>query len=127
MHLRPANVKEAMGVRDGLLRVNPTADVMAEVKRSHFWEIKKREALTVPQQRSLTRFLENTREFHGWVPVLMVLLGTGMRIGDDFVIIRLNPLETAKYKGFQEIWSYDFLQRSKHKTSERRIKLNKVS
>ena len=71
-----------MGVRDGLLRVNPTADVMAEVKKSHFWEIKKREALTVPQQKSLTKFLENTREFHGWVPVLMVLLGTGMRIGE---------------------------------------------
>ena len=51
----------------------------------------------------------------------------GAIIGDDFVIIRLNQLEAAKYKGFQRIWSYEFLQRSNHKTSERRIKLNKVS
>ncbi len=51
----------------------------------------------------------------------------GMSKGDDFVIIGLNQLETAKIKGFQKIWSYDFLQRSKHRTSERRIKLNKVS
>lgn len=84
-----------MGVRDGLLRVNPTADVMAEVKKSHFWEIKKREALTVPQQKSLTRFLENTREFHGWVPVLMVLLGTGMRIG-ECLGIRWDDLDFEK-------------------------------
>ena len=58
---------------------------------------------------------------------LAVLYYLGLRRGDDFVIIGLNQVKTAKTKGFQKIWSYDFLQRSKHKTSERRIKLNKVS
>ena len=84
-----------MGVRDGLLRVNPTADVMAEVKKSHFWEVNKREALTVPQQRALTEFLANSREFHGWVPVIMVLLGTGMRIG-ECLGIRWDDLDFEK-------------------------------
>ena len=59
--------------------------------------------------------------------IIDLLNSTGMRVGDDFVIIGLNQVKTAKIKGFQKIWFYDFLQRSKHKTLERRIKLNKVS
>ena len=71
-----------MAVRDGLLRVNPTDGVMAEIKKSRYWDKPKRHALTIPQQRAFTGFLKGNREFQGWVPVLMVLLGTGMRIGE---------------------------------------------
>ena len=71
-----------MGVRDGLLRINPTDGVMAEIKKSRFWDKKKRRSLTIPQQRELTEFLKNNREFHGWAPVIIILLGTGMRIGE---------------------------------------------
>ena len=71
-----------MGVRDGLLRTNPTDGVMAEIKKSRFWDKKKRRSLTIPQQKELTEFLKNNREFHGWAPVIMILLGTGMRIGE---------------------------------------------
>ncbi len=71
-----------MGVRDGLIRVNPTEGVMAEIKKSHFWVKPKRHALTVPQQRALTEFVTDNREFCGWYPVFIVLLGTGMRIGE---------------------------------------------
>ena len=42
-----------------------------------------------------------------------------MRIGDYHVIIGLNQLETAKYKGFRKIWSYDFLQRNSQSIAER--------
>lgn len=71
-----------MGVRDGLLRINPSDGVMAEIKKSHLRDAPKRKALTVPQQKELTEFLKNSREFHGWAPVIMILLGTGMRIGE---------------------------------------------
>ena len=71
-----------MGVRDGLLRINPTDGVMAEIKKSRFWDKKKRRSLTIPQQKELTEFLKNNREFHGWAPVIIILLGTGMRIGE---------------------------------------------
>jgi len=71
-----------MAVRNGWLRMNPTSGVMREIKRSHFWEIEPRHALTVPQQRAFTAFLAESREFCGWYPVIMVLLGTGMRIGE---------------------------------------------
>lgn len=41
-----------MAVRDGLIRVNPTDGVMAEIKKSHVWDKGKRRSLTVPQQKS---------------------------------------------------------------------------
>ncbi len=71
-----------MGVRDGLLRVNPTDGVMAEIKKSHIWERPQRHALTIPQQKALTEFITDNREFCGWYPIIMILLGTGMRIGE---------------------------------------------
>lgn len=71
-----------MAVRDGLLRLNPSDGVMAEIKKSHIWNTPKRHSLTVPEQKELTEFIKDNREFHGWVPVIMVLLGTGMRIGE---------------------------------------------
>lgn len=46
------------------------------------WVKPKRHALTVPQQRVLTEFVTDNREFCGWYPVFIVLLGTGMRIGE---------------------------------------------
>jgi len=71
-----------MAVRDGLLRVNPTDGVMAEIKKSHIWNTPKRHALTVPQQKAFTDYLKDSREYQGWKPVIIILLGTGMRIGE---------------------------------------------
>lgn len=71
-----------MAVRDGVLRINPTDGVMAEIKKSHIWERKKRHALTVPEQRAFLDYLRSHREYQGWVPVITILLGTGMRIGE---------------------------------------------
>ena len=71
-----------MAVRDGLLRVNPSDGVMAEIKKSHVWDTPPRHALTIPQQKAFTDFLLSSREYQGWIPVLIVLLGTGMRIGE---------------------------------------------
>ncbi|MBO4390044.1 MAG: integrase DNA-binding domain-containing protein, partial [Lachnospiraceae bacterium] len=71
-----------MAVRDGLLRTNPTDGVMKEIKKSQFWNNEKKKALTIPQQKKFTEFIRDSREFQGWAPVLMVLLGTGMRIGE---------------------------------------------
>ena len=71
-----------MAVRDGLIRTNPSDGVMAEIKKSHVWDKEPRRALTIPQQRAFTGYMQNCREYHGWVPVIMILLGTGMRIGE---------------------------------------------
>lgn len=71
-----------MAVRDEILRINPTDGVMAEIKKSNLWERPKRHALTVPQQKAFMKFLEEDPEFKGWFPIVTVLLGTGMRIGE---------------------------------------------
>jgi len=71
-----------MAVRDGILRSNPTDSAMREIKKSHFFEKPKRRALTIPQQRAFLNFLENNDEYKGWLPIITVLLGTGMRIGE---------------------------------------------
>lgn len=71
-----------MAVRDGLIRTNPTDGVMAEIKKSKMWDKPKRRALTIDQQRALINFLEDDREYDGWFPIITILLGTGMRIGE---------------------------------------------
>lgn len=71
-----------MAVRDDIIRKNPSDGVMTEIKRGRYWDKPKRHALSVPQQRAFMDFLQESREFKGWVPVITVLLGTGMRIGE---------------------------------------------
>ena len=71
-----------MAVRDGLLRINPTDGVMAEVKRSKYWAVNKRKALTVTQQQNFLDFMKKDLKYTGWRPIITVLLGTGMRIGE---------------------------------------------
>lgn len=71
-----------MAVRDGLLRSNPSDGVMAEIKKSHVWNTPKKSALTVAQQKAFTDYIRDSKDYQGWTPVLMILLGTGMRIGE---------------------------------------------
>lgn len=81
--LRPAF---QMAVRDGYIRTNPTDDVMAEIKRSKFWEKPDRKALTIDEQQAFMDIFRNNPEFRGWLPIITVLLGTGMRIGECLAI-----------------------------------------
>ena len=71
-----------LAIREEILRMNPTDGVMAEIKKSKIWVKNKRHALTIPQQRNLLNFIEENPELSGWYPIVMVLLGTGMRIGE---------------------------------------------
>lgn len=71
-----------MAVRDGYINRNPTDGVMGEIKKSHQWEHKKRHALTIEQQSAVSTFLDTHEDFRGWRPIITVLLGTGMRIGE---------------------------------------------
>ena len=71
-----------MAVRDEVIRSNPTEGVMAEIKKSDLWVKTRKSALTVPEQKELVSFMEDNHQFKGWVPVITVLLGTGMRIGE---------------------------------------------
>lgn len=71
-----------MAVRDGLIRTNPSDGVMAEIKKSRLWKKPKRHALTRPQQKAFMDFIKNSHDYGSWLPILTILLGTGMRIGE---------------------------------------------
>ena len=71
-----------MAVRDEIIRLNPAEGVMAEIKKSDLWVKTRKCGLTVPEQRELVEFMKDSHQFKGWVPVITVLLGTGMRIGE---------------------------------------------
>lgn len=71
-----------LAVREEVIRSNPTDGVMAEIKKSKLWEKPKRHALTIPQQKALINYIEENPKYAGWYPIVTVLLGTGMRIGE---------------------------------------------
>jgi len=71
-----------MAVRDHLIRENPTKDVFKTLKRTTCDEPEQRHALTEEEQSALLTFIRSDREFQKWVPLITVLLGTGMRIGE---------------------------------------------
>ena len=71
-----------MAVRDGYIRVNPAAGVLGEIKKSHVWVQEKRKSLTVPQQKAFMNYLYENHRYEGWKPVITVLIGSGMRIGE---------------------------------------------
>ena len=50
----------------------------------------KREALSINEQKAFMKHLRGSREFEGWVPIITVLLGTGMRIGEAVSICWSN-------------------------------------
>lgn len=93
--------------QSGLLRQNPTDGLMAEIKKSHIWEDNPRHALTIPQQKAFMDYLKAHREYQGWVPIITVLLGTGMRIG-ECIGLRWDDLDFEKCIGFssEEIDGY---------------------
>ena len=102
-----------MAVRDNILRNNPSDGVMAELKKKIEGRPEPRHALTLEEERAFLDWIDKP-EYSRWKPLFTVMFGTGGRIGDEFVIIGLNQLETSKYKGFRRIWSYEYLQRNKY-------------
>ena len=70
-------------------------ELMAEIKKSHIWEDNPRHALTIPQQKAFMDYLKAHREYQGWVPIITVLLGTGMRIG-ECIGLRWDDLDFEK-------------------------------
>lgn len=71
-----------MAVRDDVIRKNPSDRIMAELKRSEEYAPNKRHALTAEQQKAFLDFTEMDPIYQRWYPVLVILFGTGMRIGE---------------------------------------------
>lgn len=71
-----------MAVRDDIIRKNPTDNLMKEFKKMDVFTTGVRHALTSRQQKIFLDYVEADPIFCRWFPILTVLFGTGMRIGE---------------------------------------------
>lgn len=89
--IRPSTVQKinsiliqtfAIAVMDNLIRSNPAEHAFANVSKRLSLESEHRNALTIEETEILLNFVYSTNEFSRWGPLITVLLGTGLRIGE---------------------------------------------
>lgn len=78
-------------------------------------------ALTKRQQEKLVDFLENDDLYKVYYPLILFILNTGLRAGDDDDKIRLNQRKPSKYKGLSRFGPEKNLQRINKFMKERPI------
>lgn len=72
----------AMAVDDDLIRHNPTDNALSEFKRSRNLTATKKKGLTKAEQDLLLSYVKNNQTYKHWYPIIAVLIGTGLRIGE---------------------------------------------
>lgn len=71
-----------LAVRDDIIRRNPTDGVMKEISKKSGKNKGIRHALTKRQQTLFMKYVAEHPVYYHWWPILTILLGTGMRIGE---------------------------------------------
>ncbi len=71
-----------MAVDDEYIRNNPSDNVLKELKQSIGRKTEKIKALTVAEQELLLNFLQDSKQYSHWYPIVAVMLGTGLRVGE---------------------------------------------
>jgi integrase len=71
-----------MALRDGVIRVNPTDGVMADIKKRTSKDMRVRHALTIQQEKAFLNYIKDSAYFSQWFSLFTFLLGTGCRIGE---------------------------------------------
>lgn len=74
-----------LAVRDDIIRKNPSDNVLGDLKKRWGKSVGVRHALTIAQQRKLIELLELPENLK-WKPIILFLLGTGMRAGETIGI-----------------------------------------
>lgn len=100
-----------IAVDDDFIRNNPSDNVLRELKKAHCFQSEKRRALTKSEQELFLNFLKTHPVYEHWYPVFAVMIGTGLRVGDDDDKIRLNQRKPSKYKGLSRFGPEKNLQR----------------
>ena len=70
-----------MAQEDNVIRVNPCDGALKDIKKIHD-SSKKRKALTLGQQKLFLEFLKSSKTYSRWYPIFVVMLGTGLRVGE---------------------------------------------
>ena len=68
-----------MAVEDDIIRKNPAKNALLS---SYGAEAKEKEILTLEQQQRLFEFLENSKIYNMYIPMLTILIETGLRCGE---------------------------------------------
>lgn len=71
-----------LGVEDDYLRYNPSDSALKELKKARNFNIKKRRALTVQEQKLFEQYLSKEGQYHRWYPIFTIMLWTEMRVGE---------------------------------------------
>lgn len=71
-----------IAVDDEWIMGNPADNALKELKRAHNLHTEKRIALTQAEQSLLLTFLSKNDFNSRWYPITVILLGTGMRVGE---------------------------------------------
>lgn len=71
-----------LGVEDDYLRYNPSDNALKELKKAHNNDSKKKRALTISEQELFEAFLHKQGQYHRWYSIFIVMLWTGMRVGE---------------------------------------------
>ncbi|MFQ6726582.1 site-specific integrase [Limosilactobacillus reuteri] len=71
-----------LAVQDDLVRKNVSNNGLRELKRIRGINSTPRKALTVEQQNLFLKYLRNSEKYKHWYPTFVVMLGTGLRVGE---------------------------------------------
>lgn len=71
-----------IAVRDNIIRSNPASHAFASISKQMKLESEHRRALTIEETARLLDFVYGSNIFKRWGPLITVLLGTGVRIGE---------------------------------------------
>jgi len=71
-----------IALKDNMIRYNPAANALRDLRKVTSFEQEKRHALTEEEQSILIDFFYSNRVYKRYALLLTVLLGTGMRIGE---------------------------------------------
>jgi integrase len=67
---------------DNIIDSNPCPKAMKQIRESDAWVKDKKRALTLEEQKAFMNFLRTSPKYRHWTNIMVVLLGTGMRIGE---------------------------------------------
>ena len=71
-----------VAVDDNIIRINPTDNMLKELKLSHSYDSGKRKALTIEQQQLFINYISSNQQYKHWYPVFFIMCNTGMRVGE---------------------------------------------
>ena len=71
-----------VAVDDNDIRLNPTDNMLKELRIAHAHETEKKKALSIEQTNLFLDFLYKTPKYKHWYPIFFIMANTGMRVGE---------------------------------------------